>query len=232
MWVNPMTNWFVWLARTAVLKFRHTGRHLRVGRRATARSCTFGRYNTLYDGVVLDDVVLGDLSYVSRGARICNATVGRFCCIGPETLVGLGRHPTRRFVSSHPAFYSTRAQAQLTFVTEQKFEEFRPVTIGNDVWIGARAIVLDGTTIGDGAIVAAGAVVSGDVPPYAIVSGVPAKVVRYRFDEATIEAIRRSRWWDSDLDVLRANAAAFADPAAFIAWQAGARPVRAPNRDA
>ncbi|MGH8441560.1 MAG: CatB-related O-acetyltransferase, partial [Nevskiaceae bacterium] len=131
-----MTNWFVWLARTAVLKLLHTGRHLRVGRMAIARSCTFGRYNTLYDGVVLDTVVLGDLSYVSRGARICNATVGRFSCIGPETLIGLGRHPTRQFVSSHPAFYSTRAQAQLTFVAGQKFEEFRPITIGNDVWIG------------------------------------------------------------------------------------------------
>lgn len=227
-----MTNWLAWLARTAVLRLLHVGRHLRVGWMATARSCTFGRYNTLYAGVVLDSVVLGDLSYVSRGARISNATIGRFCCIGPETMIGLGRHPTRDFISSHPAFYSTRAQAQLTFVTEQKFEEFRPVTIGNDVWIGARAIVLDGATIGDGAIVAAGSVVSGEVSPYAIVSGVPAKVVRYRFDEETIEAIRRSRWWDLALDVLRANADAFADPARFAAWQDGARPAPALDRDA
>ncbi|MGH8028407.1 MAG: CatB-related O-acetyltransferase [Arenimonas sp.] len=219
-----MTNWLVWLARTALLKLRNRGRHLRIGRMAAARSCTFGRYNTLYDGAVLDHVVLGDLSYVSRGARIHNATVGRFSCIGPETLVGLGRHPTRQFVSSHPAFYSTAAQAQLTFVSEQKFGEFRPITIGNDVWIGARAIVLDGATIGDGAIVGAGAVVAGDVPPFAIVSGVPAKVVRYRFDEATIDAIRRSRWWELDLEVLRANAAAFDDPARFAAWQVSLRP--------
>lgn len=217
-----MKNWLVWRTRTTALETLHSGRHLRIGRLATARRCSFGRYNTLYDHVVLDRVVLGDLSYVSRGARIYNATVGRFCCIGPETLVGLGTHPTRQFVSSHPAFYSTCAQAQVTFVTEQKFAEFRPVTIGNDVWIGARAIVLDGATIGDGAIVAAGAVVAGEVPPYAIVSGVPAKVVRYRFDEATIDAIRRSRWWDLDLEVLRANAHAFADPAAFVAWRSGA----------
>jgi acetyltransferase-like isoleucine patch superfamily enzyme len=222
MRIDPMTNWLVWLARTALLKVRHRGRHLRVGRMATARGCRFGRYNTLYDGVVLDTVALGDFSYVSRGARLFNATVGRFCCIGPEALIGLGEHPTRQFVSSHPAFYSTRAQAQLTFVATQKFEEFRPVVIGNDVWIGARAIVLDGATVGDGAIVAAGAVVSGEVPPYAIVSGVPAKVVRYRFDAATLEAIRASRWWDLDLGVLRANADAFADPARFAAWQATA----------
>ena len=232
MGIDPITHWLGWLARTAALKLGHRGRHLRIGRMATARSCTFGRYNTLYDHVELERVALGDLSYVSRGARIFNATVGRFCCIGPEALIGLGRHPTRQFVSSHPAFYSTLAQAQVTFVAAQKFEEFRPVTIGHDVWIGARAIVLDGAAIGDGAIVAAGAVVAGDVPPYAIVGGVPAKVERYRFDAATIEAIQRSRWWDLDLDVLRANADAFADPAAFAAWRGGAGAARAADPDA
>ena len=224
-----MTNWLVWLARTAALKFRHRGRHLRIGRRASARASTFGQYNTLYDDVVLDGVVLGDCSYVSRGARVANATVGRFCCIGPETLIGLGRHPTRQFVSSHPAFYSTRAQAGLTFVAGQKYEEFRPVTIGHDVWIGARAVVLDGATIGDGAIVGAGAVVAGEVPPYAIVRGVPAQVVRYRFDEATIAAIRSARWWDQDLATLRAHADAFADPQRFAAWQAGKAPASKPG---
>lgn len=223
MWNDPITHWIAWLARTAALKYRNVGRSLRVGWMASARRCTFGQFNTLYDHVVLRDVVLGDLSYVSRGGRVANAMVGRFTCIGPETIIGLGRHPTRDFVSSHPAFYSTRGQAQLVFVGAQKFEEFRRVTIGNDVWIGARAIVLDGATIGDGAIVAAGAVVSGEVPPYAIVSGVPAKVVRYRFDEATIAAIRRAAWWDLDLEILRAHADAFAHPAAFLAWQAGAR---------
>lgn len=218
MRIDPLTNWLVWLARTAMLKLRHRGRHLRIGWMASATDSTFGRYNALYDGAVLDRVTLGDFSYVSREARLFNTTVGRFCCIGPEALVGLGTHPTRQFVSSHPAFYSTRAQAGLAFVAEQKFEEFAPVTIGNDVWIGARAIVLDGATVGDGAIVAAGAVVAGEVPPYAIVSGVPARVVRHRFDEATIAAIRASRWWDLDPEALRANAAAFADPDRFVAW--------------
>jgi acetyltransferase-like isoleucine patch superfamily enzyme len=229
MWNDPLSHWIAWLARTAALKWRHRGRGLRVGWMASARGCTFGRHNTLYDHVVLDNVVLGDLSYVSRGTRMANATVGRFSCIGPEVLVGLGRHPTRGFVSSHPSFYSLRGQAQQVFVSAQKFDEFLPVHIGNDVWIGARAIVLDGARIGDGAIVAAGSVVSGEVPPYAIVSGVPAKVVRHRFDDATIEAIRRSAWWDLDLDVLRAHADAFADPAAFVAWQAGARAAPATN---
>lgn len=223
MWTNPITQWLAWLARTAALRRRNAGRSLRVGWMATAKQCTFGHHNTLYDHVVLNNVALGDASYVSRGSRVANATVGRYTCIGPECLVGLGRHPTRDFVSSHPAFYSTRGQAQLVFTDTQQYEEFLPVTIGNDVWIGARAIVLDGATIGDGAIVAAGSVVSGEVPPYAIVSGVPAKLVRHRFDDETIAAIRRSQWWDLDLEVLRAHADAFGDPAAFAAWQAGLR---------
>lgn len=222
MWTDPITHWIAWIARIAVLKARNAGQGLRVGWMASAKGCTFGRHNTLYDHVVLNNVVLGDLSYVSRGTRMNNAKVGRFSCIGPEVLVGLGRHPTRHFVSSHPAFYSTLGQAQIVFVAEQKFEEFLPVDIGNDVWIGARAVILDGARIGDGAIVAAGAVVSGEVPPYAIVSGVPASVVRYRFDEPTVDAIRKSAWWDLDLDALREHADAFADPVAYLAWRAGA----------
>ena len=72
----------------------------------------------------------------------------------------------------------------------------RPVIIGNDVWIGRNAIIMDGVEIGSGAVVASGAIVTKDVPPYAIVGGVPAKVIRYRFDEQTIERLIESRWWD------------------------------------
>jgi acetyltransferase-like isoleucine patch superfamily enzyme len=222
MWVNPMSLWLSCQMRALLLRWRYRGRHLHIGYMAQARRCTFGTWNRLYDYAVLTDVELGDMSYIARGARLANATVGRYTCIGPEALVGLGRHPTHGFVSSHPAFYSTRAQSGQTFVDTQKYEEFRPVTIGNDVWIGARAVVLDGATIGDGAIIAAGAVVSGQVPPYAIVSGVPATVVRYRFDEPTIAALRRSRWWDRSPVELRAHADAFVDAQDFLDDPAGA----------
>ncbi|MGH8029647.1 MAG: CatB-related O-acetyltransferase [Arenimonas sp.] len=219
MWVNPISSWLSWWLRSLALRWRHRGLHLRIGYMAQARRCAFGRHNTLYDHVMLADSVLGDMSYVSRGARVANAAIGRYSCIGPEVLIGLGRHPSRGFVSSHPAFYSTLAQAQVTYVEAQKFEEFRPVTIGNDVWIGARAIVLDGAVIGDGAIVAAGSVVSGTVPPYAIVSGVPATVMRHRFDEATVAALLKSRWWERSAEDLHRNAGAFADIEAFAQWQ-------------
>ena len=70
--------------------------------------------------------------------------------------------------------------------------------IGNDVWIGLNATILDGVTIGDGAIVAAGAVVTKDVPPYAVVAGVPAKIIKYRFTESQIDFLLKFRWWEKD----------------------------------
>jgi len=225
--VNPATLWLGWLLRTARLKVQYSGKGLRIGYMAVAERTQFGRMNTLSNFARLDRVTMGDMSYVSRGTRITNAAIGKFTCIGPESLIGLGRHPTESFVSSHPAFYSLLAQSQLTFVAEQKFEEFLPITIGNDVWIGARTTVLDGAEICDGAIVAAGSVVSGTIRPYAIVGGVPARVIRYRFDEGTVAELLESRWWDMSFEVLRENSKAFESIDAFREWRAR-RPEKGP----
>jgi len=224
---NPLTLWAAWLWGVVKLKFRNQGKRLCVGYLAVAKRSSFGRDVTLYDHVHLDGVAIGDMSYVSRGTRIANTTIGKYSCIGPESLIGLGRHPASSFVSSHPAFFSTRKQPPVSFVEQQKFEEFQPITIGNDVWIGARAVVLDGASIGDGAIIAAGAVVSGTIPPYAIARGIPAKVAKFRFDPATIEGLLRSRWWDLPQELLRANARAFESPEAFERWQREADPTQA-----
>ena len=93
----------------------------------------------------------------------------------------------------------------ITFSANSYFDEFAPIKIGNDVWVGARAIILDGVTIGDGAIVGAGAVVAKDVPAYAVVGGVPAKVLRYRFEQAEIDLLEQLKWWNKDIDWLRKN---------------------------
>jgi acetyltransferase-like isoleucine patch superfamily enzyme len=85
------------------------------------------------------------------------------------------------------------------------------VTIGNDVWLGANVIVLDNITIADGAIVAANSVVTKDVPPYAIVGGTPAKLIKYRFDEADIAFLLEYQWWDKDINWLRENLSLFHD---------------------
>ena len=155
----------------------------------------FSEYNRLYGKTFLTKSSLGRFSYVA-GARVGNASIASFSCIGPDAIVGaLGRHPTH-WLSTHPAFYSTICQAGLTFAGEDYFDETLEVKIGNDVWIGARAIVLDGVTIGDGAIVAAGAVVTRDVEPYSVVGGVPARVIKKRFEQAIVDDLLEICWWN------------------------------------
>lgn len=119
-------------------------------------------------------------------------SVGSFCSFGPEVLIfGRADHPTN-LVSTFP--FRKRLFAPMGPNTDAVTRG--GVTIGHDVWVGARAMILSGVTIGSGAVVAAGAVVTRDVPPYAIVAGVPAEVVRYRLTPEQIESILQISWWD------------------------------------
>ncbi|GBG14987.1 uncharacterized protein NMK_2588 [Novimethylophilus kurashikiensis] len=164
--------------------------------------CRFAGYNRIYQGSTLRAVSLGRMSYVSEGSRVGFTDIGAFSSIGPNVLLGgLGKHPVDR-LSTHPAFYSTRLQAGMSFARSDSEDELPRSTVGSDVWIGAGAIVLDGLTVGHGAIVAAGAVVVKDVAPYSIVGGVPARPIRDRFDERTIEALLSWRWWDLNMHQL------------------------------
>lgn len=202
---NPISIWIKWIFETWRIRRKNFALDPDIRYMARAIRCTFGRCNRLYDGAVLTDTSLGDFTYVANASRLSQVQVGKFCCIGPEVLVGLGKHPSRHFVSSHPAFYSPLAQAQVTFSATERFNEFEQVQIGHDVWIGARAIIVDGIRIGNGAIVGAGAVVTKDVPAYAVVVGVPARIVRYRFNPEQIHILESINWWDKDENWLREN---------------------------
>lgn len=133
--------------------------------------------------------------------------------------MGYGEHPTG-YVSTSPVFYYVIAQPGETFVDTTTFPELAPIVIGNDVWIGARVFVRNGVTVGDGAILGAGAVVVGDVPPYAIAGGVPAKILRYRFEERLRDRLRAIRWWDWEPERLKAACEYFTNDNVeeFLKW--------------
>ncbi len=201
-----------WLAYPSIPKDRTYGFALT---RSVRSECTYGKHNRVCAPFYLKKVTLGDYTYISKNCSIANAEIGKFCSIGPDFRCGQGLHPTGG-ISTAPMFYSTARQNGITLCTENQYEESRQTRIGNDVFIGAGVIVLDGINIGDGAVVGAGAVVVHDVPPYAVVAGVPAKVVKYRFDKETVEKLLATQWWnlpETELHKVREN---FWNPQKFI----------------
>ena len=158
---------------------------------------TLGKNTHVAAPFFLHHVQLGDYSYISKNASINNCEIGKFCSIGPNFCCGLGIHPTNG-ISTAPMFYSTAKQNGMTLCKENKVEESIRTIIGNDVFIGANVIVLDGVHIDDGAVIGAGAVVTKNVPPYAIVTGVPAGIIRYRFEPEIIDSLLKKKWWDCE----------------------------------
>lgn len=140
------------------------------------------------------NVNLKEYSRIGYNCNISNCTIGKFSAIGRNCNIGLGRHPTD-LLSTRNLFYK-KEKLSPHWAKPISFNESLPISIGNDVWIGINTIILDGVTISDGAIVAAGSVVTKDVPPYAIVGGTPAKIIKYRFDEETIQKLIKLRWWE------------------------------------
>jgi len=165
-------------AYMAIVKGTSCGPNFRVGHHSLIVDCSIGGY-----------------SYVSHDTEIVFTKIGKFCSIGPGCRIGLGMHPSDH-VSTSPVFFSTRNQAGISFAPADVFEENREIRIGNDVWVGANAMILDEVEIGTGAIVAAGSVVTKDVAPYTIVAGVPAIPKRKRFSDEHIDCLLRSCWWD------------------------------------
>ena len=128
------------------------------------------------------------------GGQFARLSIGKFCSIGQDVDIVLANHRTN-LVSTYPfnmfsARWPTASGSRPDHVARGN------IIIGNDVWIGAKAVILTGVQIGDGAVVGAASVVHADVPPYAIVAGVPAKIVGFRFSSVIVDQLLRIRWWD------------------------------------
>ena len=161
-----------------------------------------GKNVKIYKPSFINKTEIGDYTYISTNANISVTKIGKFCSIGPNLFCGWGIHPTNG-ISTSPMYYSTRLQNGVSLTDKDKIEERKLITIGNDVFIGANVTILDGITIGNGAIIGAGAVVTKDIPDYAIAVGCPIMIIRYRFNDDQIAALKRIQWWKFDEDKLQ-----------------------------
>jgi len=175
--------------------------------------------NKLYKNVSFSNSRIGFGTYIGKNSYLVNSSIGRYCSIAENVKIIVGNHPTSNFVSTHPAFFSSRKQAGFSYVKESIYAENNFVEsdsnfslcVGNDVWIGADVKILEGVTIGDGVIVATGAVVIHDLEPYTIYGGVPAKNIKTRFTNEEIEFLNDIKWWEKGEPWLKENINLFPD---------------------
>lgn len=158
----------------------------------------FERPALLWNGVTVNRCRIGAYSYIAPSTNALLTSVGRYCSIGDNVRLGLTQHPVDHLLTS-PIAYKRVFDWQQPYTPPDSWDELRPVAIGHDVWIGAGATVLGGVRLGTGCIVAARAVVTKDVPPYAVVAGIPAKTVKMRFSAAIVERLLALGLWRYDL---------------------------------
>lgn len=150
----------------------------------------------LAQGVKVCNSSIGDYSRVRQLTTIHDCSIGKYTCISKNVRIGLGGHPLN-LMSINSVFYShQKNELRGDWVRKIEFSEHSETEIGNDVWIGESVTIVGGVKIGDGAVIGTKALVTKDIPPYAVVGGVPAKIIKYRFKPETIEKLLDIKWWD------------------------------------
>jgi phosphonate metabolism protein (transferase hexapeptide repeat family) len=181
-----------------------------VDRSVKLRETRIGTCCEVLANSALEYCEIGDYSYLGHDCIIADAVIGKFCAIAAGVRIGAPNHPIDR-PSLHrftycPEYYDAEAQRDHAFFRSRRGAR---VVIGNDVWIGHGVIVLPELTVGDGAVLAAGAVVTRDVAPYTVVAGVPARPLRNRFPPAIAQRLARIAWWDWPFERIIARLADF-----------------------
>jgi len=216
---NPLGEYLKWLVKKIYFQVKNWGKHLRISYKCVVIDCRFGKYNWLGRHSLIHDCTMGDFSYCADNCVINHAEIGKFCSIGPNVRIAPGKHPTSKYVSTHPSTFNNQSNFVKNFVSTDNYRSYQQVKIGNDVWIGANCVIVDGVTIGNGAIVAANSVVSKHVGNYEIVGGIPAKMVRKRFNDDEIEVLLKTKWWDNSEQWIQNNIAKFWSVDEFMNFQ-------------
>jgi virginiamycin A acetyltransferase len=180
------------------------------------KDITLQKNITIESGCYVYAREIGKYTYINKNCLIDKSveSIGNFCSIAYGCKIGLGNHPSN-WISTHPFAYDKK----YGFVEKTNFEiasTARKCIIGNDVWIGANAIILAGVTIGDGAIIGANAFVNKDIEPYSVVTGTPAKHLKFRFDSEIIDQLKKIKWWNWGDNKLKENVTLFNNPEQFI----------------
>jgi len=185
---------------------------------AIVRDCRFGRYTQVGEQSRLDDCLLDDYSYLQHYCDLASADIGKFANIASMVRINPGFHPVEWPTLHHLTY--RRAMFGMAAEDDADFFEWRRrqrVAIGHDTWIGHGVVIMPGVRIGNGAVVGSNSVVTRDVPPYAIVAGAPAKVLRQRFPRAIAAALEATAWWDWEHEILAERLEDLRDLRSFLA---------------
>lgn len=174
---------------------------------------------------VLKNTEVGYGSYLNNDCDMTDTVIGKYTSVGTNVRTVLGSHPIDGHAALHPAFYSVGAMGY-SYTAENTYEEYKyidedrkiQVEIGNDVWIGDDVRILGGNKIADGCVIGTGSIVTKDTVPYGIYAGVPAKLIKKRFDDDKIAALLEMKWWDKGEVFIKEHIEKFYDVNRLIEW--------------
>lgn len=193
------------------------GANIVLGRNVTIQNSTLRDNIKIMFGTQVYNSTIGDFSYIANNSFVQRSNIGKFCSIASNVLIGSTEHPMD-LISTHPFLYNNKFGGFIIKDDPNISNKINKgiVEIGNDVWIGNGAIILSSIKIGHGSVIGAGSVVTKDVPPYAIIAGVPGRILRFRFNEEEVKNLLEIEWWNWNLSIISNNIELLKNPKEFF----------------